>query len=206
MSRVRLRQCFAEPAPSTCDADSTSGSGSWFLSGFVSLPLLLCSLPVGRENFGYLSWCRRISCRFFSPSRGSRTNNGTNRWQRQGGRRLSAERFICPHTFARTPSPLPSGFSADVNQIKTTLRETSVACQRLIGYLQRLLDVSTQCPSPVKARSSVGERFLDTEEVGGSIPPVPTRSVPTAARAIYFHRFTVSLFRSPVPAMIKFFA
>ena len=28
--------------------------------------------------------------------------------------------------------------------------------------------------SYVKARSSVGERFLDTEEVGGSIPPVPT--------------------------------
>ena len=25
-----------------------------------------------------------------------------------------------------------------------------------------------------KARSSVGERFPDTEEVGGSIPPVPT--------------------------------
>ena len=25
-----------------------------------------------------------------------------------------------------------------------------------------------------QARSSVGERFLDTEEVGGSIPPVPT--------------------------------
>jgi hypothetical protein len=24
-----------------------------------------------------------------------------------------------------------------------------------------------------QARSSVGERFLDTEEVGGSIPPVP---------------------------------
>ena len=26
----------------------------------------------------------------------------------------------------------------------------------------------------LKARSSGGERFLDTEEVGGSIPPVPT--------------------------------
>jgi hypothetical protein len=25
----------------------------------------------------------------------------------------------------------------------------------------------------LQARSSVGERFLDTEEVGGSIPPVP---------------------------------
>ncbi len=25
-----------------------------------------------------------------------------------------------------------------------------------------------------QARSSVGERFLDTEEAGGSIPPVPT--------------------------------
>jgi hypothetical protein len=62
-------------------------------------------------------------------------------------------------------------------------RETSVARQRNIGYRQRLLDVSNQYPSPVKARSSVGERFLDTEEVGGSIPPVPTRSVPTAARA-----------------------
>jgi hypothetical protein len=37
----------------------------------------------------------------------------------------------------------------------------------------------------VKARSSVGERFLDTEEVGGSIPPVPTRSVPTTACAFF---------------------
>src|SRR5262249_46085156 len=27
--------------------------------------------------------------------------------------------------------------------------------------------------SQTQARSSVGERFLDTEEVGGSIPPVP---------------------------------
>ena len=26
----------------------------------------------------------------------------------------------------------------------------------------------------LQARSSVGERFLDTEEAGGSIPPVPT--------------------------------
>ncbi len=26
----------------------------------------------------------------------------------------------------------------------------------------------------LQARSSVGERFLDTEEVGGSIPPAPT--------------------------------
>ena len=26
----------------------------------------------------------------------------------------------------------------------------------------------------VQARSSVGERFPDTEEVGGSIPPAPT--------------------------------
>jgi hypothetical protein len=43
----------------------------------------------------------------------------------------------------------------------------------------------------------VGERFLDTEEVGGSIPPVPTRSVLTAARANL---------ASPFPAMIKFFA
>lgn len=25
-----------------------------------------------------------------------------------------------------------------------------------------------------QARSSTGERFLDTEEAGGSIPPVPT--------------------------------
>ena len=67
----------------------------------------------------------------------------------------------------------------------------SVARQRVIGYRLRLLDVLTQCPSPVKARSSVGERFLDTEEVGGSIPPVPTRSVPTAARAnLVFHFFT----------------
>ena len=76
-------------------------------------------------------------------------------------------------------------------------RENSVARQRVIGYRQRLLDVFTQCPSPVKARSSVGERFLDTEEVGGSIPPVPTRSVPRAARAIFVFQF---------PAMIKFFA
>ena len=64
-------------------------------------------------------------------------------------------------------------------------RETSVARQRNIGYRQRLLDVSNQYPSPVKARSSVGERFLDTEEVGGSIPPVPTRSVPTTACAFF---------------------
>jgi hypothetical protein len=69
------------------------------------------------------------------------------------------------------------------------VRENSVARQRVIGYRQRLLDVFTQCPSPVKARSSVGERFLDTEEVGGSIPPVPTRSVPTAARAFRFSLF-----------------
>ena len=27
----------------------------------------------------------------------------------------------------------------------------------------------------MQARSSVGERFLDMEEVGGSIPPVPTQ-------------------------------
>jgi hypothetical protein len=40
----------------------------------------------------------------------------------------------------------------------------------------------------------VGERFLDTEEVGGSIPPVPTRSVPTAARAIFFSRFHLFTF------------
>ena len=67
-----------------------------------------------------------------------------------------------------------------------------------IGYLQRLLDLFNQYPSPVKARSSVGERFLDTEEVGGSIPPVPTRSVPTTARAI---------FAPPAcSVMIKFFA
>src|ERR1035437_3757604 len=59
----------------------------------------------------------------------------------------------------------------------------AVACEPNISYRLRLLDVSSQYPSPVKARSSVGERFLDTEEVGGSIPPVPTRSVPTAARA-----------------------
>ena len=26
----------------------------------------------------------------------------------------------------------------------------------------------------IQARSSVGERYLDTVEVGGSIPPVPT--------------------------------
>ena len=62
-------------------------------------------------------------------------------------------------------------------------RDGSVARQRNIGYRLRLLDVSNQYPSPVKARSSVGERFLDTEEVGGSIPPVPTRPVPTAACA-----------------------
>jgi hypothetical protein len=43
----------------------------------------------------------------------------------------------------------------------------------------------------------VGERFLDTEEVGGSIPPVPTRSVPTAARAIFvFHFFTAPVSRN----------
>ena len=84
--------------------------------------------------------------------------------------------------------------------IVRTWRESSVARQRIIGYLQRLLDVFNQYPSPVKARSSVGERFLDTEEVGGSIPPVPTRSVPTTARAIFaFHS-------ARCPAMIKFFA
>ena len=39
-------------------------------------------------------------------------------------------------------------------------------------------------PHALQARSSVGERFLDTEEAGGSIPPVPSMlgRTPVAAR------------------------
>ena len=37
-----------------------------------------------------------------------------------------------------------------------------------LGYVLLILNLL------LKARSSGGERFLDTEEVGGSIPPVPT--------------------------------
>ena len=78
---------------------------------------------------------------------------------------------------------------SDKEAKEQTRRESSVARQRVIGYRLRLLDVSNQYPSPVKARSSVGERFLDTEEVGGSIPPVPTRSVPSAPRFSAMIRF-----------------
>ena len=71
----------------------------------------------------------------------------------------------------------------------TLSRDCSVARQRIIRYRWRLLVVSNQYRCTVKARSSVGERFLDTEEVGGSIPPVPTRSVPTTLRAISLPSF-----------------
>ena len=58
-------------------------------------------------------------------------------------------------------------------------RNSLVARARQIGYRWRLLGMSNQYTSYVKARSSVVERFPDTEEVGGSIPPVPTISVPS---------------------------
>src|SRR5260370_26311708 len=54
---------------------------------------------------------------------------------------------------------------------------SSVARAREISYRWRLLVMPIQYASHVKARSSVVERFPDTEEVGGSIPPVPTSSV-----------------------------
>ena len=96
------------------------------------------------------------------------------------------------------PLPSPPSVGADLSSDKERLfgagsADSSVARQRAISYRLRLLDVSNQYPSPVKARSSVGERFLDTEEVGGSIPPVPTRSVPSASGP-------------PFPAMIRIFA
>jgi hypothetical protein len=39
--------------------------------------------------------------------------------------------------------------------------------------LERLRGLLLYFYLSLQARSSVGERFLDTEEVGGSIPPVP---------------------------------
>ena len=35
----------------------------------------------------------------------------------------------------------------------------------------------------LQARSSVGERFLDTEEAGGSIPPVPIHATDRQRRS-----------------------
>ena len=65
------------------------------------------------------------------------------------------------------------------------IRYSSVARARQIGYRLRLLGMSNQYTSYVKARSSVVERFPDTEEVGGSIPPVPTSSVLVAASPVH---------------------
>ena len=64
-------------------------------------------------------------------------------------------------------------------------RDSLVARVPEISYRLRLLGMSIQYTSYVKARSSVVERFPDTEEVGGSIPPVPTKSVLSAARPVH---------------------
>ena len=45
----------------------------------------------------------------------------------------------------------------------------------MINYMTRRKEIAEKLTFQVpKARSSVGERFLDTEEVGSSILPVPT--------------------------------
>ena len=45
----------------------------------------------------------------------------------------------------------------------------------MINYMTRRKEIGEELTFQVpKARSSVGERFLDTEEVGSSILPVPT--------------------------------
>jgi hypothetical protein len=51
-------------------------------------------------------------------------------------------------------------------------RQTPVARDVDFVYLLGLLDPNREYP---EARSSAGEHFPDTEGVGGSIPPVPTK-------------------------------
>ena len=56
----------------------------------------------------------------------------------------------------------------------STVKRSTIRIERMNGRVirQKTFD-GRACPS-LQARSSVGERFLDTEEVGSSILPVPT--------------------------------
>ena len=54
---------------------------------------------------------------------------------------------------------------------------------RLSGIKKGLLRVLVSRPDGAWARSSGGERLLDTQEVGGSKPPVPTTE-PTEIKAL----------------------
>src|SRR5260370_11464745 len=85
-----------------------------------------------------------------------------------------------PELFILTPTKiLCNPYLRDTSASCLESPRSSVARAREIGYRWRLLVMPIQYTSHVKARSSVVERFPDTEEVGGSIPPVPTSSVPS---------------------------
>jgi hypothetical protein len=54
------------------------------------------------------------------------------------------------------------------------LSDGSLTAHRVIGSASVGREGQERFPRSVRARSSVGERLLHTQEVGGSKPPAPT--------------------------------